>query len=380
MGSQSARVDFALIGHQESWPQISRLVQALRNDNKPRLSEADIRDIVPWIPPRTVMRTNVASHPSGDTVRGIYVESFITPDELGRRHFKRSMDKISDSIRCAAREGATVATLGGFASIVLESRMGGSVPILHGVPLTTGNTLTASLIVQGVIDAATRVDVNLADSRLLIIGSTGDIGSACARYLGPEVRTLMLTSRGRPKLQAQLHECSASGVIALADTNPENLLPDADIVICAASMVAPTIDPSRCKPGALICDAGYPKNVRVSNTQSQIVFWGGLGQSLGGWDVESGVLDAFYQFPGRHVGHGCLLEAIVLAMEKRYESYSFGRGNIMPKQIDEIAAMASHHGIVRAPFMNHEGLWPDSSNSIRDPIENSKIAVSTAHK
>lgn len=373
MDSQSVPVDFALIGHQESWPQISRLVQSLRNDSKPRLSEADIRDIVPWIPPRTVMRISIASHPSGDKVRGIYVESFITPDELGRRHFKRNMDKISDSIRCAAREGAAVATLGGFASIVLESRMGGSVPILHGIPLTTGNTLTASLIVQGVVDAAAQVDVNLADSKLLIIGSTGDIGSACVRYLGPRVRTLMLNARGRPKLQAQLDECSASGISAVADTKPENLLPDADIVICAASMVAPTIDPSRCKPGALICDAGYPKNVRVSNTQSQIVFWGGLGQSLGGWDVESGVLDAFYQFPGHHVGHGCLLEAIVLAMEKRYEAYSCGRGNIMPDHIDEITAMANRHGIVRAPFMNHEGLWPDAHRDNRDPIEHSPI-------
>lgn len=372
MGSQSAGVDFALIGHQESWAQISRLIQSLRNDSKPRLSEADIRETVPWIPPRTVMRMSITSHPSGETVRGIYIESFITPDELGPGHFKWNMDKINNSICCAAREGAAVVSLGGFTSIVLESRMGGGVPILHGIPLTTGNTLTAALIVQGIVDAAARVDVNLADSKLLIIGSTGDVGSACARYLGPKVGTLMLNARGRSKLQAQLDKCCASGIPALAETNLENLLMDADIVICAASMVAPAIDLARCKPGALICDAGYPKNVRLSNARTQMVFWGGLGQSLGGWQVESGVLDSFYQFPERYVGHGCLLEAVVLAMEKRYESYSCGRGNIMPEHIDEIAAMASRHGIVRAPFMNHEGLWPHPSRDIRDPIEHSR--------
>ena len=75
--------DFALIGHQESWEQTSRFVHTLRTPDKPALSVDTLRDIVPWIPPRRVMHLRVGSVPDGGTVNGVYIETFITPDELG---------------------------------------------------------------------------------------------------------------------------------------------------------------------------------------------------------------------------------------------------------------------------------------------------------
>jgi fatty aldehyde-generating acyl-ACP reductase len=84
-----------------------------------------------------------------------------------------------------------------------------------------------------------------------------------------------------------------------------------------------------------------------------------MGLIAGGWETDSGVLDSFYNFPAPFIGHGCMLEAIVLAMEQRYEPFSHGRGNITPARVDEVWTMAARHGVGLAPLFNHHGLWAE---------------------
>jgi hypothetical protein len=47
-------VDFALIGHQESWRAAADVLAVLRGPERTRLPDDEIRDILPWIPPRVV--------------------------------------------------------------------------------------------------------------------------------------------------------------------------------------------------------------------------------------------------------------------------------------------------------------------------------------
>ena len=57
------------------------------------------------------------------------------------------LDKVKRAIEVAGREGTRIATLGGFTSILIEAGM----RIPEGAPaLTSGNTLTAALIIRGV--------------------------------------------------------------------------------------------------------------------------------------------------------------------------------------------------------------------------------------
>jgi len=41
---------------------------------------------------------------------------------------------------------------------------------------------------------------------------------------------------------------------------------------------------------------------------------------------------------------------MILALEKRYESFSFGRGNITPEKMEEIKNLAKKHGFELADF------------------------------
>ncbi|MFZ1370678.1 MAG: hypothetical protein WAR78_09850, partial [Ferruginibacter sp.] len=55
--------------------------------------------------------------------------------------------------------------------------------------------------------------------------------------------------------------------------------------------------------------------------------------------------------------HGCILEAMVLAFENKFESFSSGKGNITTANMEEIYCLSVKHGIDVAPFYNAAGLW-----------------------
>ena len=46
---------------------------------------------------------------------------------------------------------------------------------------------------------------------------------------------------------------------------------------------------------------------------------------------------------------------MVLALERRYEPYSEGRGRITPDRVEEISRVAARHGVVLAPLYNADG-------------------------
>ncbi len=63
-------VEFALIGHQESWRATADVFAVLRGPEYPPVPDEEIMSIVPWIPPRAVCRVQTYSH-LGWTARGL---------------------------------------------------------------------------------------------------------------------------------------------------------------------------------------------------------------------------------------------------------------------------------------------------------------------
>lgn len=83
------------------------------------------------------------------------------------------------------------------------------------------------------------------------------------------------------------------------------------------------------------------------------------GPGAGRWEADA-LLHTLYSFPAPRVAHGCLLEAVALALEGRIEPYSQGRGHITPERIDEMWRIAGRHGISLAPLFGAAGLWSES--------------------
>jgi fatty aldehyde-generating acyl-ACP reductase len=119
-------------------------------------------------------------------------------------------------------------------------------------------------------------------------------------------------------------------------------------------------------PGAIICDAGYPRNLSFHFTPYGCpVFYGGLGQASGGIKLDPDLLGIMYPYGPGDLTHGCLLEGIVLAMERRFEPFSRGRGLITPERVGEMWRMAGKHGIGLPTLFNGEGSAEEEMLSLR---------------
>ncbi len=354
-------MDFALIGHQECWENINRFMQALRGEEAKKISLDEIKEIYPWIPPRTVFRVKVTSLYSRKQIKGVYIDSFIPPDHLKPAFLRSNLHRVQEAAAYASREKAKIAALGGFTSIVLEGNILALQTDTYPV-FTTGNTLTVAFICKGVERACQYKGVNPRQASLLIIGSTGDIGSGCLHYFAKKFQKILLCAQHSVSLNTQREAISSVAENVMASTNANDLIPLADIIICAASVGTPQFDLSKSRSNVIVCDAGYPKNIDFSPAlnKSPYLFYGGMGRVQGGIESEPDLPKAFYQHPLPHIVHGCLLEAIVLALEERYEPYSSGRGNIRVEKIEEIYRLAQKHHIVLAPFFNAQGLLSDA--------------------
>ena len=157
----------------------------------------------------------------------------------------------------AKKQGFKIVTLGGFTSIVLEGNLDSFAT--GETKFTTGNTLTAAFIVKGIEKAAARLHNNLRESNVLIIGATGDIGMACTHYMKSRASKLLLCARNVQRLAKMAGELVNEDLDLRYSVNLQDLLPEADIIIAAASSSGITLD--HCRKNALVCDAGYPKNL-----------------------------------------------------------------------------------------------------------------------
>ena len=126
-----------------------------------------------------------------------------------------------------------------------------------------------------------------------------------------------------------------------------------------ASSTIENFHPALCKEDVIICDAGYPKNLiaDIGEAFAERLFCGGMGYVGAGFNFTPGIHHQLYDFPVANIGHGCLLEAVILALEKNYLPYSTGKGNITVEKMEWIYSVAQKHGITEAPFFNPLHIW-----------------------
>jgi len=360
-------VDFALIGHQESWRAAADVIAVLRGPDRTPIPDDEIKDILPWIPPRAVCHVDIGSV-VGAKARGLYIDSFIPPDRLEAAYVHENIARVRSAAACAIKAGAKIVSLGGFSSILIEGNFD-QLPQRHNTVFTTGNTLTVAFIIQAIKQMCALEGRDLSRSTLLIVGATGDVGTGCARCLAPTVKRVLLSARNAERLRKLAAELQADGVQVEVATHLQQFSAAADIVICAASLASPSLLLGRIAPDAIVCDAGYPKNLSPNaDTPGAKVFFGGLGQITGGMTFTPDFHGILNRHPFPDIVHGCLLEGMALALERRFEPFSQGRGFITPKRVEEIEAIAARHGIYLAPLYNADGPIEDMLNCERNAV------------
>jgi len=342
---------FGLIGHFYNLNHLSQGLKMLRPDFHDPSAEflGKLFDIAPSF---KVSEMKEYRSGSGQAVTsGCVILCTFVPDMIADNH-RAVYAKVVRACKLAEKSGVGIVTLGGFTSIVAE-RFGGKIREEVDIPVTTGNTYTAALAVEGVEKAAQLLEKDMKDLKVTVVGGTGDIGSACALALSQKTRQVTITGRTKMNLYLLYYELWKKRKSKIyISTNNKKAVKDADIVIAAANASASILQMEWFKPGAIVCDLAYPKNLSYKTRRKDIlVFSGGLAAVPSPIDV--GVMMGL---PSPNVCYGCSCEAIILALERRFENFSFGRGNITLEKMEEIRKMGIKHGFDLAPFFWADGM------------------------
>jgi predicted amino acid dehydrogenase len=291
-----------------------------------------------WPPLYLSHVTGVRSEATEKEVEGWLVACPFTARQMLRMSPQTVYGKIVQTGRKAHKLGARILGLLAFASVVGD----GGVTIARrlDIPVTTGRSLTVAVAVEALEVAARYKGFRLESSVAAVVGATGNIGSACAELLAPMVAELVLVGRRESRLakvEAQVRQSGAR--LVRTSTRVEDIC-EAGLVLSATSAARPVVQPEHLKPGAVVSDVATPSDVSLRVAQERddvLVVEGGVV------DVP-GEVDFGFDFglpPGR--AYACMAEAMVLALEGRYESYSLGK-QVRIEKVREIAQLARKHG------------------------------------
>ncbi|MCX5666113.1 MAG: hypothetical protein NT036_03580 [Candidatus Omnitrophica bacterium] len=313
------------------------------------LSERSCGDLIKYLPTyRLCGIPNIRSVKGMATCADIVLVPLL-PKHIAVMQEEKVLKKIEDGIKICKKNGCGIVGLGALISVV--GNEGEALSRRVDIPITSGNTLTASLTLDGIYKAAYAMGVSLSESTVAVIGATGDIGSICTKVLSKKARKLNIAARNEQKLNgfADVVRQHGSADIEVFKYT-KDAVKGADIVLCAASAMTTIIDPASLKPGAIVCDVAIPPNIakEVALYRNDILFFeGGLAKLPYPNDITGKAVKEL--FPKDSI-YGCIAETMALALEGRFESYSIGRGNITEEKMSEIKSMAGRHGITIADF------------------------------
>lgn len=335
---------FALIGHPSSAAAIQRNLEFHKPGHK-KLADELLVKFLEWTPSHVASELDEVVSSTGQRRAGVFVLATVMPEMVSLTP-QQALQKVVDAAALAERHGAKIAALGGYTSI-LGTMAADSLLSSVSHSLTTGNTCTVAMAVQQILDISASVGLELKDLDLAVLGGTGDIGSACAELLTPHVGRVTLTARNTKRLARfaeQIERRYGKSIDVTSDN--KQAAAQADIVIAATSATGGILGPEDFKPGTIVSDIGYPKNIREVTTgrDDVLVYLGGICQVEHPFDFGYDI-----DLPARDLLHGCFAEALLLDFEGSYCNYSMGRGNITEDNVAQMLQLGAKHGYLPAP-------------------------------
>jgi fatty aldehyde-generating acyl-ACP reductase len=347
---------FAVIAHPSGYNHLMAYLRWLKptiRDINPKL----LLKLFEWTKPFLGSKLPEVKSITGIQREGIFIALPLTPDVIETNRFL-ALEKVKGCCQMADELGCKIAALGGFSSIVGTFFPEALTENIKHCQFTTGNTLTAAYAwaqLQFIFDIS---NYKLARAKAAILGGNGDIGRAITESLLDNVAEITITGRDVQSLcqyQKKLNSITATKIFVTIDN--KQAVQDADIVVAATSNADRVLTNEDFKPGCIVCDVGFPKNIEnvVHNRNDVLVFLGGLAKPRHNVGFEHSI-----DLPDMDLLFGCFAEAIILDFEQRYEPFSIGRGNITKAKMDFIYSRAVKHGYYHAPIFSQNRFLSES--------------------
>lgn len=298
-----------------------------------------------FFPPLNISHiAGVRSAATGKEIEGWFVACPLTPVAMLSLPVEKAYRKIIQTGRLAERLGAQIVGLGAFTKVVGDA--GVTVARNLNIATTTGNSYTVALAVQGILEAARRMEISPASASAAVVGATGSIGAVCSEMLARYVAHILLVGRQPERLAQVRQQVEAIGGARTSLSTDIRAIQQADLVVTVTSAIDTIIGAHHLKAGAVICDVARPRDVSrqvVEERDDVLVIEGGLVTVPGGVDFGFN-----YGLPP-HLTFGCMAETMILTLEGRFKNYTLGRDLTM-EQVEEITELGHRHGFRLAGF------------------------------
>jgi predicted amino acid dehydrogenase len=315
-----------------------------------------------YLPPFVYSHVTGIRSPTGAEAEGWLITVGGTPKELMAHRPEFTYGRLLAAAETARKLGAQVMGLGAFTKVVGDA--GVTVAKRAPLPITTGNSYSASGALWAARDAVQRLGIAEIDAqgrikgKAMVVGATGSIGSVCARLLALSSDELWLVSPESAKLLAlkrDIERQDPRAEIHIAAT-PNGHLHDMDVIVTATSGAGKRVlDITQVKPGCVITDVARPLDLSAEDVAKRpdvlVVESGEI--ELPGEEVK---MRGIGLPPG--VAYACLAETVVLALEGRYETFTVGR-DIEWEKVKEIYKLGLKHGMKLATISGVNGVYSD---------------------
>ncbi|HEX7717942.1 MAG TPA: dehydrogenase, partial [Marmoricola sp.] len=331
-----------------------------------KVAPAPVMDVVEkalaYAPPFTYSHVTGIVSPTGAEAEGWLITVGGTPRELMAHSPEFTYGRLLAAAEIARKLGAQVMGLGAFTKVVGDA--GVTVAKRAPLPVTTGNSYSASAALWAAHDALDRLGLLERDDqgrirgRAMVVGATGAIGSVCARLLALASDEVWLVSPEKAKLLALKQEIEREGPRASVHVaaTPDEHLPAMDLVVTATSGAGKRVlDITAVKPGCVITDVARPLDLSpedVAKRPDVLVIESGEILLPGHVSMKDIGLP-----PG--VAYACLAETVILALEGRFESFTVGR-SIEWEKVKEIYRLGLKHGMRLAAISGVNGVLTDA--------------------
>lgn len=301
----------------------------------------------------------IVSKKNNREVSGIIYALAATPKMMKAEDPDVTYRKIERLCRHAAESGAKIIGLGAYTKVVGDS--GASINRNSPIPVTTGNSLSASATLWAVHEAVKQMGLlrihparGLIDGTAMVIGATGSIGKVSAKLLSLVFGKLILVAPRMNRLEELRTELRlmSPGCEVLLTTDANEFAADVDVLVTATSAFdQKIIDVERLKPGCVVCDCSRPLDFSVEDAiKRPDILIIESGEVVLPGNVE---LSCDLGLPGDSV-YACLGETAILAMEGLYEPFTLGR-DIDWIRVKKIYSLAKEHGVKLAAIRGHAG-------------------------
>ncbi|MDM8522446.1 hypothetical protein QUF80_03665 [Desulfococcaceae bacterium HSG8] len=337
-----------------------KVVKTLSGVTPPAFMDA-VEKIVSYAPPWIYSKVTGIKSPTGVEAEGWLITVGGTPKQMLSQRPEFTYDRLLQAAKMSKRLGAQIMGLGAFTKVVGDA--GVTVAKLADIPITTGNSYSASGALWAAADAVRRMGLIKTEegkriaAKAMIVGATGAIGSVCSRLLAKAFDEIYMAGRNMAKLLAMkaaiLEE--SPGVRVYISTRADKYLPDMDVIVTATSGAGKTVlDITKVKPGCVVTDVARPLDLSPEDVKKRpdvLVIESGEIELPGNPEMKDIGLP-------HKVVYACLAETIVLALEGRYETFTIGR-DIEWQKVREIYKMGIKHGMKLAAISGVNGVFSD---------------------